>query len=81
MRHPQYVAFILIMFGFLLQWPTLLTLIMFPILVWAYVHLAKAEERDAIAGSARNTNSTENGHPHLSRNLALTTLPGFDPYG
>jgi hypothetical protein len=25
--HPQYVAFVLIMFGFLLQWPTLLTLV------------------------------------------------------
>ncbi len=25
-RHPQYVGFILVMFGFLLQWPTLLTL-------------------------------------------------------
>ena len=49
MRHPQYVAFILIMFGFLLQWPTLLTLVMFPILVLVYVRLAKAEERDAIA--------------------------------
>lgn len=32
-RHPQYVAFIIIMLGFLLQWPTLITLIMFPILV------------------------------------------------
>ena len=32
-RHPQYVAFILIMFGFLLQWPTVVTLIMFPVLV------------------------------------------------
>lgn len=49
MRHPQYVAFILIMFGFLLQWPTLLTLVMFPILVWVYARLAKSEERDAIA--------------------------------
>jgi methanethiol S-methyltransferase len=28
-RHPQYVGFILVMFGFLLQWPTLLTLAMF----------------------------------------------------
>ena len=27
-RHPQYVAFVLIMFGFLLQWPTVLTLVM-----------------------------------------------------
>ncbi len=47
MRHPQYVAFILIMFGFLLQWPTLLTLIMFPILVLMYVRLARHEERGA----------------------------------
>jgi len=43
-RHPQYVAFVLIMFGFLLQWPTLVTLVMFPILVFMYVRLALAEE-------------------------------------
>lgn len=48
-RHPQYVGFILVMFGFLLQWPTILTLIMFPVLVWMYVRLAHQEERDAIA--------------------------------
>jgi methanethiol S-methyltransferase len=48
-RHPQYVGFVMIMFGFLLQWPTLLTLAMFPVLVWMYVRLARAEERDAIA--------------------------------
>lgn len=44
-RHPQYVAFIVIMSGFLLQWPTLLTLAMFPILVAMYVRLAHREER------------------------------------
>ncbi|MBN9092104.1 isoprenylcysteine carboxylmethyltransferase family protein [Pandoraea sp. XJJ-1] len=49
MRHPQYAAFFLIMLGFLIQWPTLLTLIMFPVLVWMYVHLALAEEREAAA--------------------------------
>ena len=49
-RHPQYVGFISIMFGFLLQWPTLLTLVMFPILVAMYVRLARREERDALAG-------------------------------
>lgn len=48
-RHPQYVGFIMIMFGFLLQWPTLLTLAMFPVLVWMYVRLARTEEREAIA--------------------------------
>jgi len=49
MRHPQYVAFIVIMFGFLLQWPTLLIVIMFPILVVMYVRLARNEEKDAEA--------------------------------
>jgi protein-S-isoprenylcysteine O-methyltransferase Ste14 len=48
-RHPQYAAFILVMVGFLLQWPTLITLVMFPILVVMYVRLAKREERDAAA--------------------------------
>ena len=48
-RHPQYVGFILIMLGFLLQWPTLPTLIMFPILVYMYVRLANREERDVTA--------------------------------
>ena len=48
-RHPQYVAFILIMFGFLLQWPTLVTLVMFPVLVTVYVRLARREERDVRA--------------------------------
>lgn len=48
MRHPQYVAFILVMFGFLLQWPTLLTLIMFPVLVVVYTRLAKREEAQVL---------------------------------
>jgi protein-S-isoprenylcysteine O-methyltransferase Ste14 len=48
-RHPQYVAFIAIMLGFLLQWPTILTLAMFPILVVMYVRLARHEEREAVA--------------------------------
>jgi len=46
-RHPQYGGFVIIMSGFLLQWPTVLTLLMFPILVWMYVRLAKNEEREA----------------------------------
>ena len=46
-RHPQYAAFVLVMFGFLLQWTTIITLLMFPILVWVYMRLAYAEERDS----------------------------------
>ena len=47
-RHPQYVGFFLIMTGFLLQWPTLLTLAMYPILVWVYARLSIAEERESL---------------------------------
>ncbi|MBL8670752.1 MAG: isoprenylcysteine carboxylmethyltransferase family protein [Alphaproteobacteria bacterium] len=49
MRHPQYAGFILIMLGFLAQWPTLLTLAMFPMLAWMYVRLARREEQEARA--------------------------------
>ena len=49
-RHPQYVGFVLIMLGFLLQWPTLPTLVLFPILVTMYVRLARREERAAGRG-------------------------------
>lgn len=45
-RHPQYIGFIAIMLGFLLMWPTLLTITMFPILLYMYYGLAKREERD-----------------------------------
>ena len=48
-RHPQYAGFVLIMTGFLLQWPTLLTLAMFPMLVVLYWRLAVAEERETAA--------------------------------
>jgi protein-S-isoprenylcysteine O-methyltransferase Ste14 len=46
-RHPQYAGFLLIMLGFLVQWPTVVTLGMFPVLAFMYVRLALREERDA----------------------------------
>ena len=60
-RHPQYVAFIAIMFGFLLQWPTLVTLVMFPILVTVYARLTHREEREVRAefGEAWNAYATQ----------------------
>lgn len=48
-RHPQYAAFVLIMTGFLIQWPTILTVLMYPGLVAMYVRLAIREEREAEA--------------------------------
>ena len=68
-RHPQYDAFVLIMFGFLLQWPTILTLLMFPVLVWMYVRLARREEQEAL---------TEFGEQY--RNYMAAT-PAFFPRG
>lgn len=46
-RHPQYAGFLIIMFGFLLQWPTILTVAMFPLLVVMYGRLARVEEDEA----------------------------------
>ncbi len=46
-RHPQYTGLFLLIVGFLVQWPTLLTVIMAPIMLFAYVHLARVEERRA----------------------------------
>ena len=66
-RHPQYAAFIVIILGFLLQWPTLITLVMFPILVVVYVKLAHREEGEVLA---------EFGNAY-ARYASLT--PGFIP--
>lgn len=48
-RHPQYVGFVMILIGFLFQWPTILTLAMFPVLVFMYWRLALSEEREVEA--------------------------------
>jgi protein-S-isoprenylcysteine O-methyltransferase Ste14 len=48
-RHPQYVGFVLILTGFLVQWPTILTLAMYPVLIWMYWRLARTEEAEARA--------------------------------
>jgi protein-S-isoprenylcysteine O-methyltransferase Ste14 len=45
-RHPQYVGFVAVLLGFLVQWPTILTLLMFPALVWMYARLATIEESE-----------------------------------
>ena len=66
-RHPQYAAFILVMIGFLLQWPTLVTLALFPILVTIYVRLARKEEALAIAAFGEEYRSY------------LSTVPGWWP--
>lgn len=48
-RHPQYLGFILMTFGMLLQWPTLPVLIMWPVLTRTYYRLCLTEERELVA--------------------------------
>lgn len=47
-RHPQYSGFALMIIGFLIQWPTIITLLMAPILLVMYVKLAKKEEKKMV---------------------------------
>jgi len=44
-RHPQYTGLFLAIFGQLIHWPTIPTLVLAPIIVWLYVRLASREER------------------------------------
>lgn len=46
LRHPQYSGLFLILMGFFLQWPTLISIAMLPILVVMYYRLARREERE-----------------------------------
>jgi protein-S-isoprenylcysteine O-methyltransferase Ste14/biotin carboxyl carrier protein len=78
MRHPQYFAFVAILIGFLLQWPTLLTLLMFPLLVAMYVRLARREEGEAAAqfgpAYAEYARRTRRWIPRLGRSAAFAAV-------
>ena len=43
-RHPQYTGIMLAVFGQIIHWPTIITLLLVPVIVFAYVHLARREE-------------------------------------
>ncbi len=45
-RHPQYLGFIIIIFGWFIGWPTILTIVMTPILIFKYIHVARNEEKE-----------------------------------
>jgi protein-S-isoprenylcysteine O-methyltransferase Ste14 len=47
-RHPQYTGIFLAIFGQLIHWPTIPTLVLFPVIVWAYYRLAKKEEQQML---------------------------------
>jgi protein-S-isoprenylcysteine O-methyltransferase Ste14 len=93
-RHPQYLGLLLVMVGFLLQWPTIPTLVMFPILVWVYRRLALGEEGEVaarfgpawIAYAARTPrfiprpdHRASGGTPEISDPAAPTRRQGVGP--
>ncbi len=47
-RHPQYSGLFLVMIGMLIQWPTIITALMFPVLVYVYYRLSKREEAEVL---------------------------------
>jgi len=47
-RHPQYSGLFLVMLGMLIQWPTIITGLMFPVLLYVYYRLSKREEEDML---------------------------------
>ena len=74
-RHPQYAAFMVIMLGFLIQWPTLPTLAMFPILIGIYVRLARQEEKEAVAIFGEQYTVYAGRTPRFIPRLRENTLP------
>jgi protein-S-isoprenylcysteine O-methyltransferase Ste14 len=49
MRHPQYTGIFIVTLGFMIQWPTIATLILWPFVIRMYYQLARREERDAMS--------------------------------
>ncbi|MBB3010045.1 methyltransferase family protein [Cupriavidus alkaliphilus] len=79
-RHPQYVAFILVMAGFLLQWPTILTLLMFPVLAWMYVRLARAEEQDVLKACGQQYEAYRRRTPGFVPRIRISQLFRAKPH-
>ena len=48
-RHPQYTGLFLIIIGLLIQWPTIITALMSPVLFYVYYRLARREEAEVDA--------------------------------
>lgn len=53
-RHPQYTGLFLVTIGFLIQWPTIITLFMWPILMFTYYRLTKREDKELESKFGKN---------------------------
>lgn len=79
-RHPQYAGFGLTLIGFFVQWPTILTLLMLPVLLVMYWRLARSEEREVETRFGEQYRSYARGVPafipHLFGPRSIFTASG-----
>jgi protein-S-isoprenylcysteine O-methyltransferase Ste14 len=82
-RHPQYSGLLLIMLGFLAQWPTIPTLVMFPVLALAYRRLATREERTVRESFGEEWDAYAARTPRFipSRQGIRSVVPTDQPWG
>jgi protein-S-isoprenylcysteine O-methyltransferase Ste14 len=66
-RHPQYLGFLFLTLGMNLEWTTLFTLLLWPVLALVYYRLAKEEDKE---------NEAQFGEEYLKYK---STVPGFVP--
>ncbi|PKK88996.1 MAG: hypothetical protein CVV64_16360 [Candidatus Wallbacteria bacterium HGW-Wallbacteria-1] len=45
-RHPQYLGFNMVILGWIIGWPSLITVLFGPVLIWKYVRVAGIEEQE-----------------------------------
>lgn len=78
-RHPQYAGLLLVMVGFLVQWPTIPTLLMFPVLAVSYRRLAIREERDAREQFGKRWDAYAEATPRMLPRLRRRPIGGEQP--
>lgn len=73
LRHPQYLGLIVVVLALNIQWPTIPTLLMAPVLIVMYVRQARREDREL---EARHGSAFENYRRQVPAFLPRLKLPG-----
>jgi len=58
-RHPQYLGFVMVVLGWFVAWPTILTMAFCPILIWKYWNVGKTEEKEIMEKNIDYKNYSE----------------------
>lgn len=71
-RHPQYSGIFVVTLAFMIQWPTLPTLVLWPFVIAMYVRLARQEEKDVLAAFPERYSSYRQEVPMFFPRLSRT---------